>query len=192
MRHDHLKIDTDDVRSIMEPTSSLAWADVILAVTWTVPSYYLKQCEIIVNWTMRNKVQWNQNQNSNIFIQENTLENVVSEMASILSRPQWVSIIIILVHYHSCQATETQLYILYHRWKLWAPSSQVRCNKLQNWQGARLIVSVIAIRGTWPTINIMNCHRNMSVILSTYPDSEQLTFCGNHALWLLLYWPFNM
>ena len=37
-----------------------------------------------------NKLQWNFNRNSHIFIQENTLQNVVCEMASILSRPQCV------------------------------------------------------------------------------------------------------
>ena len=37
------------------------------------------------------KFQWNFNRNSNIFIQENAFENVVCEMASILSRPQCVN-----------------------------------------------------------------------------------------------------
>ena len=37
-----------------------------------------------------NKLQWNLNQNSYISIQENAFENVVSEMASILFRPQCV------------------------------------------------------------------------------------------------------
>ena len=37
------------------------------------------------------KLQWNFNRNSNIFIQENALENVVCEMASILCRPQCVN-----------------------------------------------------------------------------------------------------
>ena len=39
---------------------------------------------------MRNKLQWNFNRYSNIFIQESAFENVVCEMASILSRPQCV------------------------------------------------------------------------------------------------------
>ena len=42
----------------------------------------------------RNKLQWNFIQNSNIFIQENALENDVCEMASILSWPQCVNIFI--------------------------------------------------------------------------------------------------
>ena len=42
------------------------------------------------HWTLGNKLQWNFNRNSNIFIQENALQNVVCEMASILSRPQCV------------------------------------------------------------------------------------------------------
>ena len=51
---------------------------------------YLNQCWNIVNWTLRNKLQWNFNRNSYIFIQENVLQKVVCEMASILSRPQCV------------------------------------------------------------------------------------------------------
>ena len=57
----------------------------------TAPSHYLKQCWIIVNWTLRNKLQWNFNRNSNILIQGNALEHVVCEMAYILSRPQCVN-----------------------------------------------------------------------------------------------------
>ena len=52
--------------------------------------HYLNQCWIIVNWTLRNKLQWSINQNSNIFIQENAFESVVCETATILSRPQCV------------------------------------------------------------------------------------------------------
>ena len=59
-------------------------------VAWSAPSHYLNQCWNIVNWTSRNKLQWNSNRNSYIFIQENALENVICEMASILFRPQCV------------------------------------------------------------------------------------------------------
>ena len=59
-------------------------------VAWTAPSHYLNQCWNIVNWTLRNKCQWNFNQNSSIFIQANAFENVICEMASILSQPQCV------------------------------------------------------------------------------------------------------
>ena len=55
------------------------------------PSHYLDQCWIIVNWTLGNRLQWNLNWNSSIFIQENTFESVVCEMAAILSRPQCVN-----------------------------------------------------------------------------------------------------
>ena len=64
-------------------------------VTWLAPSHYLNPCWNIVIWTLRNKLQWNLNRNSNIFMQENIFENVVWKMAAILSRPQCV---ILLVH----------------------------------------------------------------------------------------------
>ena len=69
--------------------TSLHWFRLWL-VAWMAPSHYLNQCWNIINWPLRNKLQWNFNQNSNIFIQENALENVVYQMAFTLSRPQCV------------------------------------------------------------------------------------------------------
>ena len=57
---------------------------------WSVPSHYLNQCWIIINRTLRNKLQWNHYRNSYIFIQENAFECVVRKMAAIWSRPQCV------------------------------------------------------------------------------------------------------
>ena len=49
------------------------------ALVQIMPSHYLNQCWVIVNWTVRNKLvkQWNLNRNFIIFIKENALENVV-------------------------------------------------------------------------------------------------------------------
>ena len=48
-------------------------------------------CWDIVNRTPRNKLQWNLNPNPNIFIEENTFDNVVCEIPAILCRPQCVN-----------------------------------------------------------------------------------------------------
>ena len=56
-------------------------------VAWPAPSQNLKQSWITVNWSLRNKPQWNLNRNSYIFIQENAFENVSGKIAAILSRP---------------------------------------------------------------------------------------------------------
>ena len=60
-------------------------------VTWPAPSHDLNQCWDILNWTLGNKIQWNLNRYSNIFIQENGFENIVWKMAAILSRPQCIN-----------------------------------------------------------------------------------------------------
>ena len=57
---------------------------------WSAPSLYLNQCWNIVDWTIGSILQWNHNRNLCIYIQENAFENVVWEMAAILSRPQCV------------------------------------------------------------------------------------------------------
>ena len=45
----------------------------------------------VIQWTLWNKPQWNLNQNSNIFIQENVFESVVCETVVISSWPQCVN-----------------------------------------------------------------------------------------------------
>ena len=47
---------------------------------------------LLIGTLLRNKFQWNFNRNSYIFIQENEFENVICEMAAILSRPQCVNL----------------------------------------------------------------------------------------------------
>ena len=54
-----------------------------LAIIWT-------NARILFIGPWGNKLQWNFNRNSNIFIEENTFENVVCEMLFISSRPQCV------------------------------------------------------------------------------------------------------
>ena len=41
---------------------------------WTAPSHYLNQCWNIVKWTLRNKLQWNFDRNSYIFVTQNAFE----------------------------------------------------------------------------------------------------------------------
>ena len=50
---------------------------------------------ILLVWTLRTKLMWNSNRNSYIFIQENAFENIVCEMSAILSRPQYVNVLIL-------------------------------------------------------------------------------------------------
>ena len=52
----------------------------------SAPSHYLNQCWNIVNWTLRNKLQWIFKWNSNIFIQENAFQCVVCEITASLSQ----------------------------------------------------------------------------------------------------------
>ena len=69
-----------------------------------LPSNNLNQCCLIVNWTLRNKRQWNLNQNTKFFIPENVFENVICEMAAILPRRRWVKHHIHSPTYTACVA----------------------------------------------------------------------------------------
>ena len=78
--------------------TSLNWV-IIGSGNGLAPSHYLNQWFLIVNWILRNKSQWNLNQNTKIFIEENPFENVVCKMAAILFRPQCVSNVTQLYNY---------------------------------------------------------------------------------------------
>ena len=45
-----------------------------------------EQCWLVANWILRNEFQWNMNPHAKLFIHENAFQNVVCEMAAILSR----------------------------------------------------------------------------------------------------------
>ena len=76
------------------------------AIIWT-------KCWNIANLTLMNKFQWYFYQNSIIFIPENELENVVCEMASILSRPQCVNNSVAVRYKKSISIIETVISIDY-------------------------------------------------------------------------------
>ena len=54
------------------------------------PSHYLNQCWIFANDTIRNKFQWNSNQDSHVFpIHKNTFENVGCKMQPWCGSTAW-------------------------------------------------------------------------------------------------------
>ena len=55
--------------------------------------HYLNQYWVIVNWPLRNKLQWNFNHHTKLFIYKNASENIVCEIAAILSRVRWVNVL---------------------------------------------------------------------------------------------------
>ena len=51
-----------------------------LGLHCSAPSHYLNQCWPIVNWTPRNKLQWQlHHRNTQLFVHENVFENVVCQ-----------------------------------------------------------------------------------------------------------------
>ena len=52
-------------------------------VAYSATSHYLNQCWVIINWTIGNRLQWNFNQNTRLFIHESAPENIVCKMAAI-------------------------------------------------------------------------------------------------------------
>ena len=60
---------------------------------WTVSALIqVMACAILDIWTLRNKLQWNSDQSTKLFISDwNALENIVCELAAILPRGRWVN-----------------------------------------------------------------------------------------------------
>ena len=83
--YNHILIHLPPVPHICVRESDEHWVRYWL-FAYSTPSHYLNQCWNIVNWAHRNKSHWNIHQNTKLFIQENAFENIVCEMAAILSR----------------------------------------------------------------------------------------------------------
>ena len=62
-------------------------------VAYSAQSHYLKQCCVIVNWTLRNKLLWNFIKIQNFSNTKIAFENIVCETVAILSRGRWVNIL---------------------------------------------------------------------------------------------------
>ena len=71
--------------------ASINLSSLVQIMACRLVSAYLNQWWDIVNVTRRNKIHWNINRTSYIFIQENLFEYIVCEMSDILSRPQCVN-----------------------------------------------------------------------------------------------------
>ena len=71
--------------SLLKPHICVMW----WLVACSAPSSYLNQCWFMINCTLWNQLQLNLNRNSENFF-KNAFENVVCEMAAILSRGRWV------------------------------------------------------------------------------------------------------
>ena len=67
-------------------------------IAYSAPSHYLNQCWVIVTWTHRNKLQRIHDHGTKNSIHENASENIVCEMAAILSRRRWVKSTDAIVH----------------------------------------------------------------------------------------------
>ena len=77
-----------------------------MLVAYSMPSHYINQWWVVVNWTLRNKRQWDFNQSTKLFIKQSAYQNIVCEMAALLSRPQCVKCVT-TNHIHDGHATIT-------------------------------------------------------------------------------------
>ena len=64
-----------------------------------------KLMRVIIDWTLRNKLQWNFNQNTKLFIDENASKSIVCEMTAILSWGRWIDLIAVLSWQHYLATT---------------------------------------------------------------------------------------
>ena len=60
-------------------------------IVCSAPSHDIHQC-CLINWTLRNTIKLNLNQDTTIFAPESAFENVIYKMVVISSRPQSIDI----------------------------------------------------------------------------------------------------
>ena len=90
----------------------------------------MNQCSLIVNWSLRNKLRWNFNQNTKLFVHKNASEKIVCEMVAILFRRRWVKML------HLCRESNDDQWIQQvdslHKWSVMC--FHVMTYSWRNWQ----------------------------------------------------------
>ena len=61
-------------------------------VAYSAPIHHPNQWWLIVNWTLKNKLPWNSDQNTNLFIHKNVFKNVVCKWWPCCPRGRWVNV----------------------------------------------------------------------------------------------------
>ena len=142
-------------------------------------SHYLNQCCVIFNWTLKNKLQSSLIPNSNIFINDIALENIVCEMAAILSREDALTEKIVRMLWPSnwtrnwlvCTIlTMNMITFLPHCQFIWMCFYQTGCEI--NWD-IILCFSNFIFNVTWPvqSLIIFFAHFNYIMLLSHEPHA---------------------
>ena len=157
----------------------------------------------IVNWTFRNKFQWNSNKNTNIFSQVNAFYNVVYKKSAILSKLQcvdyfvfWCLGIIIPGIIWSLLSLDGISDPFIRIWESRSPSKiTLRKNMKPN---SLLLVSIIIWITNWDIleISLLQSH-NMSGLLPPQGEflfkywNEPLGICDHNAATILCMRPVN-
>ena len=151
------------------------WGRMTHICVWPALSHYLNQCWIIVNWNLKNKLQWNIKQNLCIFIQENAFENVVCKMAATLLWPQCVNSVEVSKSYlpkDVWKALHCPYFKIVFGLKAFITHIHVRknwWNSMNWWSGHMAVQQTVelpviwdAMELMWPHYNGMNSKNNIS------------------------------
>ena len=80
----------------------------------------IRRQAITATWTLRNTLWWSFNQNTKLFSQENTPENVICKMSAILLRPQFIEsyvwLVLILPHIRNRLVTLASIHSSIRSW----------------------------------------------------------------------------
>ena len=132
-----------------------------------------------VNWTLRNKLQWNFNRYSNIFIEEITFENVVCKMSAIFSRPQCVKskqkryiMSVILFHFQNVGHKTVK--------KFWLPERNFGCNK-SYLRGQSITVKSTLVRVMAWCCQTTSHYLDQCLIRSLMPDCPSGNWWTRHV-----------
>ena len=148
-----------------------------------MPSHYLNQCWNIVNWTLTYKLQWNIDQNSCIFIQENAFKNAICKMVAVLS---WLKCI------KNGPWTMLKQDLTIHRASFRLAPSQwetvLQSNAISHWPGenleSALYILVAVYQARFLTRYLLHCtqrYLNMT-LLPQWISRENVAFSGTKTL----------
>ena len=114
----------------------------------SMPSHYLNQCWAIINWTLREKLQWNFNWNTKLCIHDDVFQNVVSENGGHFVQGRWVN---------TLEHTSFVIWCIYHAYGV---KGSVSCSITGNYRKSLFITNFVGVGSDYWRTNrcILTCH----------------------------------
>ena len=155
-----------------------------------VGANYLNQCWNIINFTLRHKLRRHVNESFYIFIKENAFENIVCQMAAIVSQPQcvtcWSALCSVVHPFIKFQADIWNLKmsqvnnVIFQTWRKSIKGNLKFCDKIK----MPVYVWISIVLKAWLNIHLLSTNENTKILFYWSKNSRHVYHSVSYFMFL--------